>query len=341
MLPRPWLTLVLLLPPSLLRAHPKHLPAEQMAETAQAWLDALDADQRSRAVFALRDDERENWHFVPRARKGIPLKEMSESQRKRARELIAAGLSDRAVITTDAIIALEDVLLVMENSPRRDRGLYFLTVFGTPSVDGTWGWRFEGHHLSVNFLIVDGAKFSVTPMFFGANPAEVRIDHAEKGRRALAAEEDRARALMGLLDAAQRQAAIISDRAPGDIITGNDREAKLAQPGGLAYAVMTSAQQNALRDLVALYAGRLRPELARTELQAIADRGWNAVHFAWAGGLERGQPHYYRIHGPDFVIEYDNVQNGGNHIHTTWRDFNGDFGRDLLREHHLEAHSSR
>lgn len=338
---RACLIVVLLASAPLLRAHPEHRPAEEMAAAAQAWLDSLDADQRSRAVFALKDDERENWHFVPRARKGVPLKEMSAPQRKLAREIVAAGMSDRAVITTDAIIALEDVLHVMENAPRRDRGLYFFTIFGTPSAGGAWGWRFEGHHLSVNFLIVEGTKISVTPMFFGANPAEVRIDHAQKGRRALAAEEDRGRALVSSLDPAQRQSAIISDRAPGDIITGNDREAKLAQPSGLAYAAMNAAQQTALRELVAVYAGRLRPELARAELQAIADRGWNNVHFAWAGGLERGQPHYYRIHGPDFVIEYDNVQNGGNHIHTTWRDFEGDFGRDLLREHHLEAHSPR
>lgn len=341
MLPRAWLVLVLLASTPLLRAHPEHLPAEQMAEAAQAWLDSLDASQRSRAVFALQDDERENWHFVPRARKGVPLKEMSAAQGKLARELVAAGLSDRAVITTDAIIALEDVLHVMENAPRRDRGLYFFSVFGAPSAEGTWGWRLEGHHLSVNFLIIEGTKYSVTPMFFGANPAEVRIDHAQKGLRALAAEEDRARALMASLDPAQRQNAIISDRAPADIITGNDREAKLAQPSGLPYAAMTPAQQAALRELVAVYARRLRPELARSELEAIADRGWNHVHFAWAGGTERGQPHYYRIHGPEFVIEYDNVQNGANHIHTTWRDFKGDFGRDLLREHHLEAHSSR
>lgn len=341
MLPRIWLALALLASAPLLRAHPEHLPAEQMAEAAEAWLDALDDTQRKRATYAVQDNERENWHFVPRARNGVPLRDMTEPQRKLARQLVAAGLSDRAVLTTDAIIALEDVLHAMEGAARRDRGLYYFTVFGTPSAEGTWGWRLEGHHLSVNFLLVDGTKYSATPMFFGANPAEVRIEHAQKGRRALAAEEDRARALLDSFTPEQRQVAVISERAPGDIITGSDREAKLATPSGLAYPAMTPAQQKSLRELVEVYAGRLRPELARAELQAIADAGWNAVHFAWAGSIERGRPHYYRIHGPAFVIEYDNVQDGGNHIHTTWRDFKGDFGRDLLREHHLEAHSAR
>ncbi|HYC72476.1 MAG TPA: DUF3500 domain-containing protein [Opitutaceae bacterium] len=338
---RACLVLALLSAPSAIRAHPASAPAAEMAAAAAAWLESLDETQRQRATYPLKDDERENWHFVPRARNGIPLKDMTEPQRRLARELAAAGLSRRALLTTDAIIALEDVLFTMEGAARRDRGLYFFTVFGAPDPHGTWGWRLEGHHLAINFLIVDGEKFSATPMFFGANPAEVRIEHPQRGRRALAAEEDLGRALVESLDAAQRRAAVIADKAPGDIVTGNDREAKLAAPAGLAYSGMNRDQQARLRELVEVYAARLRPELARAEMQKISDRSWNDVRFAWAGAIEKGQPHYYRIHGPGFVIEYDNVQNGGNHIHTTWRDFAGDFGRDLLREHHLESHAAR
>lgn len=321
-------------------AHPEHAPGEEMAAAAHAWLASLDAPQRNQAVYALADDEREDWHFVPKSRNGLPLKAMTSTQRKLARDLTAAALSERGLLTTDAIIALEDVLFAMEGAGRRDRGLYYFTVFGTPDPHGTWGWRVEGHHLSVNLLIVDGAKVSATPMFFGSNPAEVRIEHAQKGRRALAAEEDQGRALMLALDEAQRRIALIADRAPADVVTGADREAKLAAPAGLPYVQMTADQQARLRALVEVYAGRLRPEIATAEIQKVADGGWNRVHFAWAGGLEHGDAHYYRIHGPEFVIEYDNTQNGANHIHTTWRDFKGDFGRDLLREHHLLDHAA-
>ncbi len=321
-------------------AHPDHdHHAADLAHAATAWLQSLDATQRRAATYALNDDERENWHFVPRARRGLPLKDMNPAQRENARALVAAGLSERGRLTTEAIMALEDVLFATEGSRHRDHGLYYFTVFGQPDPHGTWGWRLEGHHLSVNFLIVDGDKIAVTPMFFGANPAEVRVAHAQQGRRALAAEEELGRALMLAFDDAQRRTALIAVRAPADIITGNDREARLAAPTGVAYAQMTPAQQAQLRALVEVYAGRLRPELAATELQKIADRGWNQVHFAWAGAVEIGEAHYYRIHSPDFVIEYDNTQNGANHIHTTWRDFKGDFGRDRLREHHLESHT--
>ena len=322
-------------------AHPDHAAAEDMAKAARAWLGALDQAQRPRAVYPLEHEEREDWHFVPRSRNGIPLKDMSPEQRRLARELVSAGLSERGVLTTDTIIALEDVLRAMENADRRDRGLYFFTVFGEPATPATWGWRLEGHHLSVNFLISESGSVAATPMFFGANPAEVRVEHAQKGRRALAPEEDLARALLEQFAAEQRRTVLIADRAPADIITGNDREAKLAAPAGLAYARMTGAQQEALRALVGFYAGRLRADLAKIELERIAERGWDGVHFAWAGGTARGEPHYYRIHGPGFVIEYDNVQNGANHIHTTWRDFTRDFGRDLLREHHRDSHGAR
>lgn len=338
-MPLPRFALLLLGSAALLSAHPGHGPAADMAAAASAWLAALDDTQRREAVFPLQDAERENWHFVPRSRRGVPLKDMTPAQQTLARALVAAALGERGRLTTDAIIALEDVLFAIERAGHRDRGRYYFTLFGSPDPHGTWGWRLEGHHLSLNVLLVNGEKIAVTPMFFGANPAEVRIEHTQRGRRALAAEEDLGRALMLSFDDAQRRTALIATRAPADIITGNDREARLAAPTGVPYARMTAAQQAQLRALVEVYAGRLRPELAAAELQKIADRGWNTLHFAWAGSLEPGQGHYYRIHSPDFVIEYDNTQNGANHIHTTWRDFKGDFGRDLLREHHLESHT--
>lgn len=335
------LALLLCLSPLVARSHPDHAPAEEMATAAADWLAALTPAQRQQAVFPVTNEERENWHFVPRARPGVPLKDMTEPQRDRARALVASALSQRGQLATEAIIALEDVLFVMEGNARRDRGLYYFTVFGAPGDARAWGWRLEGHHLSLNVLVVAKEHVAVTPMFFGTNPAEVRIEHARKGQRALAAEEDLGRALLLALDPAQQAVALIATQAPADIITGNDRVARLAAPTGLAYARMTPAQQEALRALVEVYAQRLRPELAARELRKIADRGWDAVHFAWAGGRHRGEAHYYRIHGPHFVIEYDNIQNQANHIHTTWRDFDGDFGRDLLREHYATDHAAR
>jgi hypothetical protein len=319
------------------RAHESNHPGEAMARAAQTWLGSLDEGQRRAATYAVNDDERENWHFVPRSRQGLALARMSPAQRTLARDLVATGLSERGLLATDAIIVLEDVLFAMQGSSIRDRTLYHFTVFGEPGKPAPWGWRIEGHHLSINFLVA-GDRIAATPMFFGANPAEVRIEHAQKGRRALAAEEDEGRALMLSLATGQQRTALIATRAPEEIITGNDRVARLSAPSGLAYSAMTPDQQARLRGLVAVYANRLRSEIADTELQRIADQGWNQVHFAWAGGTARGDAHYYRIHSPHFVIEYDNIQNDGNHIHTTWRRFEGDFGRDLLREHVLQDH---
>ena len=314
--------------------------ADEMAAAATAWLHSLDSAQRAQAVFAVGDSERENWNYVPVARKGVKLGDMTAAQQALARQLLAAGLSQRGQLQLEAIITLENVLFAMSGAAHRDARLYFFTVFGAPGSTAPWGWRVEGHHLSINFTLADG-RISATPLFFGANPAEVRIDHAQKGRRALAGEEDLGRALMRSFDADQRKTAMISDRAPEEIITDNSREVKPSTPAGLAYARMTPVQQAMLRDLVDVYAGRLRQEVARSAIEQMAAGGWATIHFAWAGGMAPGEGHYYRIQGPTFLIEYDNTQNQANHIHTAWRDFAGDFGRDLLSEHHRREHAAK
>ena len=266
-------------------------PGTEMAAAATAWLQSLDPAQRSQAVFAVGDSERENWNYVPVARQGMKLGNMTDAQRALARQLLAAGLSQRGQLQVEAIIALENVLFAMSGAAHRDARLYFFTVFGAPGSAAPWGWRVEGHHLSINFTLANG-RISATPAFFGATPAEVRTAHEQKGRRALAQEEDLGRTLAQSLDADQRKIAVIADRAPAEILTGNDRMAKPLEPAGLALARMTPAQQARLRTLVEFYAGRLRPEVAGTELQKIASAGWGRVHFAWAGGLERGAGHY-------------------------------------------------
>jgi len=312
-------------------------PTAEMAAAANAWLQSLDPAQRSQAVFTVDDSERENWHFVPLARKGISLGAMTDAQRVLARQLLAAGLSQRGQLQVEAIIALENVLFAMSGSARRDARLYYFTIFGTPGAPAPWGWRVEGHHLSVNFTLADG-RISATPFFFGANPGEVRIEHPQKGKRVLAVEEDLGRTLVKSFDASQLGTALIAGRAPDDTITGNRRQVQPLEPAGLAYAKMTQDQQVQLRALLEHYVSRLRPDMAAAELQAIASRGWELVHFAWAGSLEKGDAHYYRIQSPAFLIEYDNTQDQANHIHTTWRNFAGDFGRDLLAEHYRRDH---
>jgi len=336
--PRLVLLAVIALCPVLGFSHSTGEAIKEMAAAAQAWTGSLTPDQQKDAVFALTDKERENWHYIPRARKGVPFKAMTEPQRKLARTLLESGLSQHGIAQADMVIALEQVLFEIEKAPHRDNSLYFFSIFGTPGPTGTWGWRVEGHHLSLNFTIVDGKRIVATPNFVGANPGEVRLAGPQLGRRALAAEEDLGRALVLALDEPQRAKAIVSAVAPSDMLTRNDNIAKPQEPAGLGYTEMNAAQQDQLKALMAVYANRLRPEVAEAELKKIADAGWNRLSFAWAGSTKPGDGHYYRIQSPDFIIEYDNTQNNANHIHTAWRVFQGDFGRDLLQEHYKESH---
>jgi len=332
--------LLLLLSLPVARAHPRGEAITDMVDAANAWLATLTSEQRGVATRELTSEERENWHYIPKSREGLSLAKMKPEQRQLARALLASGLSQHGLLEAESVIALERVLRTIENADHRDDTLYFFTVFGQPGTDAPCGWRVEGHHLSVNFTIARG-QVSATPNFVGANPAEVRAPGPQAGQRVLAAEEDLGRAFVRSLDEQQRPQAIVSATAPGDILTRNDRMAKPPTPGGVGFAALTPAQQAKFKELVAVYANRLRPELAEGELKKIADTGWQRLSFAWAGGVEPGEGHYYRIQSPDFVIEYDNTQNHANHIHTVWRVFEGDFGRDLLHEHYVQSHPAR
>lgn len=316
------------------RAHDHAAPA--MTSAAQAFLASLSPDQRAEAVFPLTAREREDWGFVPRSRRGVPLKGLSPSQRTLALALLGSVLSARGSAQAEAIIALENVLREIEGASYRDAELYFITIFGEPGAF-PWGWRFEGHHLSLNITAVDRGHIVVTPTFFGANPAEVPAG-PRKGQRTLADEEAFGRELVKSLDAEQQRVAVIAARAPRDIITGDDRVAKPLSPPGLPGTQMNDTQRAMLDRLLQVYLGRFRDEISAATRERMLASGVDAVHFAWAGGFDPGQGHYYRLQGPSFLIEYDNTQNGANHIHTTFRDFERDFGRDLLREHYERDH---
>ena len=307
----------------------------EMAEAALNFWAALTPELQAKASFPFEDNERFNWHFIPRERKGITWNDMSPAQQALAHAFLASGLSRRGYQQAETIMSLDQILKEMEQGrgPRRDPNNYAFSVFGTPAAHGTWGWRVEGHHLSLNFTIVDGKAIAAGPVFFGSNPAEVR-QGPRKGLRVLAVEEDLGFDLIKSLSDEQRQKAIINAKAPNEIITGKSRKAKPGAPVGLEASEMTAPQKKLLMTLVEHYAYRLRPEVADQDLHKIEQAGWEKIHFAWAGATGPGKGHYYRLHGPTFLVEFDNTQNNANHIHTVWRDAANDFGEDLLREHY-------
>ena len=309
--------------------------AAAMAKAATSFLASLDPAKRAKAALAFDSDERLDWHFVPRAREGVALKHMTAAERDAALALLKAGLSAKGYTKVDAILHLEDVLAVVEGSAARDAALYYFTVFGMPAPKGAWGWRYEGHHASFNWTIVDGQVAGNTPQFLGANPAEVQAG-PQKGRRALAAEEDLARALVKSLSAEQRALAVVGADAPRDILTGASRQAVAQEDKGIAYAKLTQEQQGLLLSLVQEYASSQPSPVAQARVARIKAE-LPQVKFAWMGELEKGQGHYYRIQGTTFLIEYDNTQNQANHVHCVWRELKGDWGKDLLAEHYQTA----
>jgi len=322
--------------------------ASVMTECANRLLAALDENQRGRATSPFDKDERTNWHFIPDntnlpidtlgVRKGLPLRDMSPYQRHLAGALLATGLSQTGYIKAVTIMSLEEVLRVLEGDAGEHRNpeKYYFSIFGTPSDSGTWGYRVEGHHLSQNYTIVVG-KVVGGPSFFGANPAEVR-QGPRKGLRVLAAEDDLGFEVIRALDEAQQKIAIVDTNAYPEILTAASRKAALkGQPSGISSANMKSGQFDALRALVEEYAHNVPDELAKHRLEQLNQAG-KSIFFAWSGGTKQGEPHYYRVQTPSFLIEMDDTQNNANHIHSVWRDFEGDFGQDLLQQHYTSSH---
>ena len=313
-----------------------------MSAAATRFLESLNGEQRQRATFAFDGEERTHWNFIPTEifpRNGLTLGQMNQSQRTLAHDLLKTGLSQRGYMTATQVMELEKVLAALENAQplrpnrfARDPERYFFSIFGSPSTRNTWGWRVEGHHMSLHFTVVHGKLVAGSPSFFGSNPAEVR-EGPRKGTRVLGPEEDAARSLLESLDASQREKAIINTTAPNDIVTMASVKIDPLSPVGIPASALTANQVTLLRKLIDIYTGKMADDIAADRLARIEKAGWDKVAFAWAGPLERGQKHYYRVQGPTFLIEYDNTQNDGNHIHSVWREFNGDFGVDLLREH--------
>ena len=315
---------------------------EPMADMALAFLESLGASERRQALFPFDGEERKDWHYVPRSRPGLPLKSLTKEQRDLVFALLNTALSEQGMKKVEGVIQLEGILAEMSGSGWfRDPSNYALALFGDPAGAAPWGWRFEGHHLSLSFTVVPGQGLAVTPAFLGANPAQVGSGHRHAGLRVLKQEHEAAFRLVSGLSAGQRQTAILQPDSFGDILTGPGREHSLRQPRGLAVAAMGATQRGQLLDIVDAYIRNMRPSVAENQMRDLRDAGLERLHFAWAGGTTPDKPHYYRLHGPTIVIEYDNTQNGANHAHSVWHDPRNGFGGDLLRRHHEHDHRRR
>ena len=315
---------------------------ESMSLAATNFLAALSAEEKDQAFFDFDADERLSWHFIPNEmfqRGGVSLKDLTAQPRDLAHTLLSTGLSQSGYMSATAIMQLERILKSLAAGGRfaRDHEDYLLSIFGSPEAEGTWGWRFEGHHLSLHFTVVAGEITVSTPSFFGASPAEVKTGaqtDEQQGQRVLAAREDTGRALVRSLNDPQSAKAITDSKAHRGLVSGVEYPVDPLAPMGIKFEELNASQQSLLRDLITAYTSSMSKEIATRRWDKIGQDGFESIRFAWSGSTEIGMPHYYRVQGASFLIEYDNVQNDANHIHSVWRDFTGDFGRDMLQEHY-------
>jgi hypothetical protein len=314
-----------------------------MSDAASRFLSSLSAAQRTQATFAFDAAERLRFHFIPPEsfeRHGLPIKDMASAQRDLAHALLRTGLSQRGYMTATQIMEAEGILQMLEGGRgqfSRDNTLYFVSVFGTPSTTGTWGWRFEGHHLSLQYTIVEGRITVSSPTFLAANPAEVP-DGPRRGMRALARQEDAGRAMLSALDPAQREVAIQKDISPRDVIARIALDIDPFLSVGVRARDMTPAQREVLMEIVRAYTDVMADEIAALRMTKVQQAGIDNLTFAWAGGTKRGELSYFRVQGPTFLIEFSNTMNDPNHVHSGWREFGAEFGRDVLAEHMRNDH---
>ncbi|HTL07190.1 MAG TPA: DUF3500 domain-containing protein [Chitinophagaceae bacterium] len=318
--------------------------AQDLVQKANSFIQLLTDAQKAKALYPFDTAERYRFMYVPlEDRKGISMNELNSAQRAAVIALLSTSISKETVQKVQAIMQLDDVLKAIENrKPEdhyRDPGKYFITVFGTPSANSIWGWRFEGHHVAFHFSADKQTLVAGTPSFLGANPAIVQ-NGPHKDEQVLKEETAKGFALLHALSASERKLAIIDSIAPGEIITAASRKASIAQPAGIRYSQLSAANQQLLWQLVELYIHRYTKLFASAMLQQIKTAGLDNLWFTWAGATEHaiGKPQYYRIQGPTLIIEYDNSQNNANHVHTVVRDLTNDFGGDLLLEHYKQSH---
>ncbi len=340
---RPVLVLILVAAAGLGAKRASMRNVAQMADAASAFLTSLPQEQRQVAAFAFDAPERVRFHFIPPEafeRHGLPIKEMGRAQREGAHALLRTGLSQRGYMTATQIMEAEGILQMLEGGRgqfSRDPELYFVSVFGTPSATGTWGWRFVGHLLSLQYTIVEGSITVSSPTFLAANPAEVP-DGPRRGMRALARQEDAGRAMLSALTPEQRDVAIQEDIPVSDVVARVALDIDPLAPVGIAASDLEPAQVDILMEIVHAYTDVMADEIAALRLAKVEDAGVENLRFAWAGGTKRGEMSYFRVQGPTFLIEFSNTMNDPNHIHSGWREFGAEFGRDVLAEHMRQDH---
>lgn len=347
---------VLFASPRLVQAH--NPAAMDITDAANRYLASLTPEQKQKTLFKFDSNQRENFHFIPDAtikpevaRQGLIIKDMTPDQKVLARAIPAAALSHRGYLKAMSITTLEQVLHNLEGRDMRNPELYYVSIFGTPDDHGTWGWRFEGHHLSITMIIVDGEHFAVTPSFFGTNPAIVKEGNTMQGVEVLREEEDYALELVNTLTPEQFEKAKILDAKPyenttaanvtWEILTSDHRniENLRHKQYGIPFAELNPSQQAQLLKLVNVYTGRFRKEVLEGTKHGGEIKSGEGLTFSWMGGVKKGEMHYYAIQSPTYIIEFCNSQNNANHIHSAWREFDGDFGRDFLREHYEKDHA--
>jgi hypothetical protein len=330
------LTLVLLFAVVFAEAQTKDLP-----KRAQTLLNTLTPELKRKMQFAFDDAERFNWNFVPIERKGITFYDLTMKQQDGAMSLLRSSLSEQGYEKATAIVNLENILKVVEKRGAsdlyRDPMNYHFWIFGKPDDNKPWAWRFEGHHVSLNFTLLQGEIVSSTPSFFGSNPGTVK-EGESKGMEVLKKETELGFALVNSLSATQQNTAILSNTALPEIVSGNSRKAIPLIPAGLSYSQMSKEQQTMFMNLLNVYVKNYAFSASKKLMDKITQAGIDNLHFAWAGSLKSGAGHYYRIQGPMLLIEYDNTQNNANHVHTTIRDLNDDFAEDILKEHYAKEH---
>ena len=315
---------------------------KKMQEAASSFYDNLDAKARNKALFHYLDGERIFWYYPPLNRHGLPLKDMTKELKSLVFTLLETGLSSDAFNQTLQIINHELILKELEIRENiktfvRDPERYYFTIFGNPKSKDPWGWRFEGHHVSIHFSIWSDKIKSVTPLFLGVNPAEVK-DGDSKGLRILKKREDLAFELVNSMSKDQHHIATIYENTPKDIITYNSSRVTVPVVEGISWDELKIGQQKLLKLLIAEYVNQVNPNLVKSKLEYLESNTLKSVKFGWAGGINLGEAYYYRIHGGNLFIELDNYQSGANHVHSVWRDVENDFAQDVLRKHLLSYH---
>jgi len=320
--------------------------AQSLSAKAETFLNSLSEELQSMANFTLEDEERYNMNYVPLPRKGPTFHDFDDKQTDAAIDLLRSSLGKEGFRKSQEIMALEEVLRVIENNtndtmpdgrPRRDPLNYHFSIFGKPSSKSPWGWRFEGHHLSLNFTSSDGKISASTPSFFGTNPGIVSTTE-QKGKEVLKEEASLGFQLINSMGEEQLKIARFAEEAPNDVISKNKRKAESLEPLGISYTALSEDQKEQLLTLLNVYLTTFEPDFEARFWKKIRKAGIENLSFAWAGSLQTGAGHYYRIQGPMLLIEYDNTQNNANHAHAVVRDLTNDYGADILKEHYRKHH---